>query len=115
MKQNKKEAGFSLIETLVAITILAAIVVPVCSSLVLSVRMNAKAEKLMLAELAVSSAVETLMAEGIAPGHDYSDLAPGVEVTVEPDESGLYYNVEISHDQVEELTVTTSIRAKGGS
>ncbi len=63
---NKHNAGFSLIEVLVAIVILAAIVVPTCSSLVLSHRMNAKTEELMQAQLDVSSAVETLMAEGIA-------------------------------------------------
>lgn len=62
---NKHNAGFSLIEVLVAIVILAAIVVPTCSSLVISHRMNAKTEELMQAQLDVSSAVETLMAEGI--------------------------------------------------
>lgn len=63
--ENKHDAGFSLIEVLIAIVILAAIVVPTCSSLVISHRMNAKTERLMQAQLDVSSAVETLMAEGI--------------------------------------------------
>ncbi len=64
MKQ-KNNQGFSLIEVLVAIVILAAFVVPTCSALVLSARMNAKTQALMQAQLDVSSAVETLMAEGI--------------------------------------------------
>ena len=49
--KNKYNAGFSLIEVLVAIVILAAIVIPTCSSLVLSHRMNAKTEELMQAQL----------------------------------------------------------------
>ena len=71
MKQ-KNDAGFSLIEVLVAITLLAAIVVPTCSSLIMSFRMNAKTEKMLQAQLAVSSAVETLMAKGIP--ENYNDL-----------------------------------------
>lgn len=63
MKKNNE--GFSLVEVLLAMVLLAAIVIPTCTSLVLSFRMNAKAEALMQAQLAVSSAVETLMAEGI--------------------------------------------------
>ena len=75
---NKHNAGFSLIEVLVAIVILAAIVVPTCSSLVLSHRMNAKTEELMQAQLDVSSAVETLMAEGIA----YEDFTATPDYTI---------------------------------
>lgn len=63
--KNKHNGGFTLVELLVSIVILAAIVLPTCTSLVLSYRMNAKSEALMQAQLAVSSAVETLMAEGI--------------------------------------------------
>lgn len=62
-KQN--DGGFSLIEVLVAMVMLAAIVVPTCTSLVLSTKVNQKADALMKAKLAVSSAVETLMAQGI--------------------------------------------------
>ena len=64
---NKKcDGGFSLIEVVLAMVILALIVVPTCTSLVLSFRVNAKADALLQAQLAVSSAVEELMAEGIA-------------------------------------------------
>lgn len=63
--KNKHNGGYTLVELLVSIVILAAIVLPTCTSLVLSYRMNAKTEDLMQAQLAVSSAVETLMAEGI--------------------------------------------------
>lgn len=63
--KNKHNEGFTLVELLVSIVILAAIVLPTCTSLVLSYRMNAKTDDLMQAQLAVSSAVETLMAKGI--------------------------------------------------
>jgi prepilin-type N-terminal cleavage/methylation domain-containing protein len=64
MKQ-KHNGGFSLIETVVAIAILGLIVVPSCSGLLMAIRINEKAQQMMQAQLAVSSAVETLMAEGI--------------------------------------------------
>ena len=62
---KKHNEGFSLVEVLLSMVLLAAIVIPTCTSLVLSFRVNAKAEALTQAQLAVSSAVETLMAEGI--------------------------------------------------
>ena len=68
--KTKNDQGFSLIEVLVAIVILAAFVVPTCSALVLSARMNAKAQALMQAQLDVSSAVEILMARGIKVDSD---------------------------------------------
>ena len=63
-RKHNSTAGFSLIEVLVAITILGLVVVPIGSSLVLSFRLNARSEDMLQAQLAVSSAVETIMAEG---------------------------------------------------
>ena len=91
--QNKHDQGFSLIEILVAIVILAAFVVPTCSALVMSNEMNNRTDDLMQAQLAVSSAVEILMAEGIPVGtdldgsDDYGVSQKEVEVEVET-ESG---------------------------
>lgn len=68
--KNKHDQGFSLVEILVAIVILAAFVVPTCSALVLTAKMNEKTDAMMKAQLAVSSAVETLMAEGIPEKDD---------------------------------------------
>jgi prepilin-type N-terminal cleavage/methylation domain-containing protein len=62
---GKRNGGFTLLETMVAIVILGAMVVPTCTALVMSIRINDKTEKMLQAQLAVSSAVEQLMAEGI--------------------------------------------------
>lgn len=120
---NKHNAGFSLIEVLVAIVILAAIVVPTCSSLVISHRMNAKTEQLMQAQLDVSSAVETLMAEGI----EVEENAAGVYIPVmnterfsnvlisyivenpSASEDAPYFEVEVSSKIDDSVTVTTFI------
>lgn len=122
--KGKNNAGFSLIEVLVAIAILAGILVPACSSLVLSLRMNAKAEALLNARIAVSSAVETLMAEGITEQNlnDYGweviddagnrmDRFPDVTITTE--KQGTYYNVIVKSND-NEVVVTTCIRASEG-
>lgn len=127
MKQ-KHNGGFSLIEVLVSIVLLAAVVVPTCSALVLSQRLNAETDKLMKAQLAVSSAVETLMAEGISVDSvnntdNFTNRFEDVSVVAEKDNgSGLYYKVTVSYKETDDagvekelVSVTTTIRAKGGS
>lgn len=137
--KHKHNAGFSLIEILVAIVLLGAIVVPTCTSLVMSVRMNARTEEMLQAQLAVSSAVEILMAEGIDPDRvrteadakdydwievningvkDWADQLPevsvktkkGKTVTVNNEETVLYYEVTVA-DNENLVSVTTFIRA----
>lgn len=104
----KRSGGFSLIETLVSIVILGAMVVPTCTALVMSIRLNDKTEKMLQAQLAVSSAVETLMAEGISGvkydsdsgKYSYADSFDDVTVTVTGGEEGVYYNVIVMDDNV---------------
>lgn len=138
--KNKHDEGFSLVEILVAIVILAAFVVPICSALVMSNEMNNRTDALMQAQLAVSSAVETLMAEGIssetlgkAVEGDYgsstttveekdadgsvtntvpvkTDRFPEVIIKVVPVEGKPWYSVTITSNDGL-VTVETSIRA----
>lgn len=63
--KNGGTAGFSLVEVLTAITVLGLMLAPIGASLVMSHRLNARSQQLMEDQLAVSNAVETLMAEGI--------------------------------------------------
>lgn len=71
MKHNND--GFSLVEIVAAIAILGIFFGTACSGLVLGLRMNEKTDAMLQAQLAVSSAVETLMAEGIDPAKIIED------------------------------------------
>ena len=120
---GKRNAGFSLIETLVSIVILGAMVVPTCTALVMSIRLNDKTEKMLQAQLAVSSAVETLMAEGFDGSEDYATRFPDVVILEKELVDNAYYNLTIAdigttvtlEDNTTQttylVTVKTSIRA----
>lgn len=129
---KKGNAGYSLVEIVIAMALLAIITIPTYTCLNMSVKINAAADQLLKAQLAVSSAVETLMAEGIDPtritkvddqGFFYSG-AVGVTVEIEAesdkelddvkDFSG--YQVTVicpvgDHDSGNEVVVTTYIPA----
>lgn len=121
-RKHNSTAGFSLIEVLVAITILGLVVVPIGSSLVLSFRLNARSGDTLQAQLAVSSAVETIMAEGYDPDaredyeKDFGVLIPVDEVS----EDGAAYQATVyaigqDGNKDEHIFVTTYFRpAKGG-
>ena len=129
--KNKHDGGFSLIEVVLAMVILALIVVPTCTSLVLSFRVNAKADAMLQAQLAVSSAVEKLMASGIVDGraeeaianlegvydiipsdgeNPETDLFPDVKILITDVDT--CYKVEVT-DNNELVTITTYIRGGG--
>lgn len=122
--KKKHNEGFSLVEVLVAMAILAMIVIPTCSGIVMAFRMNAKSEELMQAQLAVSSAVETLMAEGIPKDiseetENYeAERFSDVSIMIIPVSGKPYYTVEVTSNLDSDVKVTTSIRAvtpEGGS
>lgn len=113
--KHRHNAGYSLVETVVAIAILAIIVVPVSTGMVMAFKMNAKTEQLMQAELAVSSAVETLMAKGI---DGTTVVCPGVDIETTPitdaDNNTIYYNVIVTSKDATGVKVETYIRATTG-
>ncbi len=123
----KNKQGSTLLEIIVAIAILGLMVAPVCSSLVLSHRLNADSEKTLQARLLVESTVEQLMAEGVRyelgevktdRGEDIyvlvtGDLLPGV--TVKPHQSldsdivgRIWYEITVESGDV---TVKTIVKA----
>lgn len=121
--KKKYNEGFSLVETLIAIAVLALIVIPTCSGIIMAFRMNAKSDQLMKAQLAVSSAVETLMAEGIPADTentlddaDYGDADPGkrfedVVIRVSKADAGSYYTVVVTSVLDEDVSAETCVRA----
>lgn len=118
--KEKNNGGFSLVEVLLAMMILAAIVIPVCSGILLSVRMNTRANDVLQARVAVSSAVETLMAQGIThESAEYdiveeTDLFPDVSIETKAEPEGAdpasCYLVTVK-DAKSLVTVTTKIHA----
>ena len=116
-RKHNSTAGFSLIEVLVAITILGLVVVPIGSSLVLSFRLNARSEQMLQAQLAVSSAVETIMAEGVdksLTADDYETRFGVDSVVIKPKPNATtptYYELTVSSGSI---VVETCARPKGG-
>lgn len=115
LRKQNQNAGFSLIEVLVAITILGFVFVPICSSLVLSFRLNARSEQNLQAQLAVSSAVETIMAEGYNTSSDYYETDSRFSgLTVSGSADGAAYEFTVTDDDTG-ISVTTHARKGGGT
>ena len=116
MKRKSNNGGYSLIEVLVAISILGIIVSPVCANLLMSLRATEKTDEILQAQLAVSSAVETLMAEGIAWENHVENCGkpncatdhPNVYYDcAEPDQEGNYLNAGKLGNRFQNVTVQT--------
>ena len=107
-------AGFSLVETIVAIAILGLLSAPICASLLLAGRINARSRAVLDAQLAVRTTVETLMESGIPEDTDsYETEFPGMKIEAvkeSGDESLPYYTVTVS-DGADLVTVETYIHA----
>lgn len=82
MRKIKSRSGFSLIETLLSALLFTFVVMAIGSSIIVSVRLNAKARRMTEARLAVSSAVETIMADGYDEDADYDAAFTTVEVVL---------------------------------
>ncbi len=109
--KKAKNGGYSLVEVLVAIALLAIITIPTYTCLVLSVRLNAKTDEMLKAQLAVSSAVETLMAEKLTVNGDNAVMNT-VSDNVDVDYDAETGKVTVSCGSV---SVTTYIPKKEGS
>lgn len=115
---KQRTAGFTLVEIIVAIAIMGLVSAPICASLVLAGRINARSQAVMEAQLDVRAAVETLMKDGVTEESDayrQSDF-PYVTIKTEKEDAGdAYYKVTVSDDSADPLvTVDTYIHAATG-
>ncbi|MBQ5671971.1 MAG: hypothetical protein IIV43_06415, partial [Oscillospiraceae bacterium] len=115
MKRNN--AGSSLVEIVAATAIMGILVGAVCTSLMFGLRLNEKTDAQLKAQLAVSSVVETLMAEGIDPvkgvftvtpqkdaAGNYPADAPKVDGKHKFTENGLYDDFPKLNNAGEQVT-----------
>lgn len=116
-RKVKSSKGFTLVETVAAITILTLVVAAVTASLIASIRFNAKTEQRLQAELAVSNAVERLMAEGYDPDGAYGPVQVAVQDTDQINLDGTMatvgYDVSVTSTRISTISVTAYIPAKG--
>ena len=119
-KYNKTE-GFSLIEVMVSIAILGFVAVPMFTGLLFSYRLNQRSDEKLQAQLAVSNAVETIMAEGFnsawydstGKSNDeefYHHRFSSVNITGSKDEGESAYNLVITSKGFSDICVTTYAR-----
>lgn len=74
MKKFKERCGAALLEVMISIAMLGLLMVPISSGILMSFRINQRSDEIMQARLAVSSAVETIMAKGIDNAEDIEAL-----------------------------------------
>lgn len=113
--KHRNDAGFTLVEVMVAIVIVGLITVPMTSGLVLGMKTLARAEQMMESQLAVSSAVEKLMATGIkhdTPNPSDDQITVEWEIVIKDGVELPYYDVTVrSNDGY--VVVDTFIRKAG--
>ena len=108
---HNRTEGFSLIEVMVSIAILGFVAVPMFSGLLFSYRLNHRSDEKLQAQLAVSNAVETIMAEGFndSVDADYDDRFPDVDVNIE-DDSEPAIKFTVTSEAFSDIAVTTYAR-----
>lgn len=109
-----RAAGFTLVEVIVTIAIMGLVSAPICASLVLAARLNARSQAVMEAQLNVRNAVETLMEKGYSE-ENAAALKAKYQVKIEGTSRGQYYEVdvcdEVSEGETPLVMVDTCIHA----
>ena len=113
MKKFKERCGAALLEVLISIAILGLLTVPISSGIMMSLHINAKSDDIMQAKLAVSSAVETIMAEGIesidaARALDLPDITIDDGITHDP--KG-YWKLTVRSEYFDDIFVEMRVRS----
>lgn len=116
-KLLKKNDGYTLLEVVVSMLVLAIIAAPIGSAFVVSARVNAYADKVFQARLAVSSAAEQLMAEGVEVDRDnnVTNNLGNLNVTATANDVIVVddlYEVTITSEDVDTVSVKMQVHAK---
>lgn len=109
MKKFRERCGAALLEVLISIAMMGLLMVPISSGILMSLHINEKSDEILQARLAVSSAVETIMAVGVE-NYTASDDLTVTPQAVTNDAGVIYWNVNVSHTEYEDISVDVYIR-----
>ena len=116
MKKFKERCGAALLEVMISIAMLGLLMVPISSGILMSFRINQRSDEIMQARLAVSSAVETIMAVGVDSRTTLDDLnnlnLDGIKEFEQIDiafNSGCW-EITVTSNSVEEVSVKFKVR-----
>lgn len=112
MKRFKERCGAALLEVLLSIAILGLLTVPISSGIMMSFHINERSDEIMQARLAVSSAVETIMASGIESTEAVEAVnLPGVKIEDVSEPSGGYWTLTVRSVDFPDVFVEMQIRS----
>lgn len=104
MKKFMDCCGAALLEVMISIAMLGLLLMPICSGIVMSQRINVRSDQILKARLAVSSAVETIMAVGV------KDYIATDELDVQFVDEGAYLEITVTHKKYTDIFVKTYVR-----
>lgn len=112
MKRFKERCGAALLEVLLSIAILGLLTVPISSGIMMSFHINERSDEIMQARLAVSSAVETIMASGIESTEAVEAVnLPGVKIEDVSEPSGGCWTLTVRSVDFPDVFVEMQIRS----
>ena len=112
MKKFKERCGAALLEVLISIAMMGLLMVPISSGILMSLHINERSDEILQARLAVSSAVETIMATGINSAEEIHYLTlPDVEIDEGVTLSGGYWTFTVRSTKFDDVFVEMRIRS----
>ncbi len=113
MKKFKERCGAVLLEVLISIAILGLLTVPISSGIMMALHIDARSNDIMQARLAVSSAVEAIMATGIDSVEAAKALdLPGVDIdNVIPPGGNGYWKLTVRSENFDNIFVDMRVRS----
>ena len=116
MKKFKERCGAALLEVMISIAMLGLLMVPISSGILMSFRINQRSDEIMQARLAVSSAVETIMAVGVDSRTTLDDLNNlNLDGIKEFEQHDIVFNsgcweITVTSNSIEEVSVKFKVR-----